>query len=125
MLTVERALTQKRPVFALPGRIDQETFKGNHLLIKERKAKLIENVEDIVKTFEDCSLPLVFKEARKPLIPLEKEEEELLKKMPTQEVSVEELAMQIQCPIGRLNSLLMSLVLKKIVKNILAKFIKK
>lgn len=125
MLTVERALTQKRPVFAIPGRIDQETFKGNHLLIKEGKAKLVENVEDIVKTFEDYSLPLTFKEARKPIISLEKEEEELLKKMPTQETSVEELAMQIQYPIGRLNSLLMSLVLKKIVKEYPGKIYKK
>ncbi len=69
MLTVGRALSQHRPVFALPGRVDSDSFKGNHSLIKEGKAKLIENVEDILKTFDDCSLPLVFKPTTKTSFP--------------------------------------------------------
>jgi DNA processing protein len=125
MLTVERALSQGRPVFALPGRVDQDSFRGNHALIKERKAELIENVQDILKTFDDCSLPLVFKPTPKCSFPLEKEEEELLKQMPIQEVSIEELIFYIQWPIAKLNSLLMSLVLKKMVKEYPGKIYKK
>jgi DNA processing protein len=125
MLTVERALSQGRPVFALPGRVDQDSFKGNHALIKERKAELIENIQDILKHFDDCSLPLVFKPASKPSFSLEKEEEELLKQMPTQEISIEELTHHISWPIAKLNGLLMSLVLKKMVKEYPGKIYKK
>jgi DNA processing protein len=125
MLTVERALSQGRPAFALPGRVDQDSFRGNHALIKERKAELIENVEDILKNFEDCSLPLVFKSTKKPSFPLEKEEEELLRQMPIQEVSIEELVAHLQWPVSKLNGLLMGLVLKKIVKEYPGKIYKK
>ncbi len=125
ILTVERALSQGRPVFALPGRVDQECFKGNHKLIKEHRAELIENVEDILKHFNDCSLPLVFQPARQPSVPLEQEEIELLRHMPIQEFSTEELVTRIPWPIGKLNSLLMSLVLKKMVKEYPGKIYKK
>lgn len=125
MLTAERAFSQGRPVFALPGRADQENFKGNHALIKERKAELIDNVRDILKTFDDCSLPLVFKSAQSPSLLLEKEEADLLRQMPIQEVSIEELVASLQWPVAKLNGLLMSLVLKKIVKEYPGKIYKK
>lgn len=125
MLTAERTLSQKRPLFALPGRVDQETFKGNHALIKEGKADLIENVHDILKTFQDGSLPLVFKPTIQSSFPLEKEEEELLNQLPAQEVSVEELMINKQWTIAKLNGLLMSLVLKKVVKEYPGKIYKK
>jgi DNA processing protein len=125
MLTADRALKQGRPVFAFPGRVDQENFKGNHALIKEGKAKLIEGAEDVLKVFHDFSLPLVFKPNSVPLIALEREEQELLKLMPTQEASIEELAIHIQWPISKLNSLLMSLVLKKRIKEYPGKIYKK
>lgn len=125
MLTAERALNQGRPLFALPGRVDQDSFKGNHALIKEHKAELIENMQDILKSFEDYSLPLVFKPAKTSACYLEKEEEDLLRQMPIQEFSVEELMTRIQWPIAKLNGLLMSLVLKKIVKEYPGKIYKK
>lgn len=125
MLTVERALSQGRPVFALPGRADQDSFKGNHALIKERKAELIEEIGDILRILGEDSLPLVFKAAPLPFVSLETEEEELLKQMPIQETSVEDLAARVQWPIARLNSLLMSLVLKKMVKEYPGKIYKK
>ncbi len=67
------------------------------MLIKEHKAELIENVEDILKNFKDCSLPLIFKPEKKSLFPIEKAEEELLQKMPIQEISVEDLALIFIC----------------------------
>lgn len=125
MLTAEKALKQGRPVFALPGRVDQDSFKGNHKLIKEHKAELIENVQDILKHFDECPLPLIFKPSSNPSFPLEKEEKELLDQMPVQEISIEELTYRISWPIAKLNSLLMSLVLKKIVKEYPGKIYKK
>jgi DNA processing protein len=125
MLTVERALTQGRPVFALPGRVDQDNFKGNHALIKEHKAELIESIQDITKKFGDFHSPVVFHSAKPHSIPLEQEEEELLKLMNLQEVSIEELAARNRWPVAKLNALLMSLVLKKMVKEYPGKIYKK
>jgi DNA processing protein len=125
MLTAERAFSQRRPVFALPGRVDQETFKGNHSLIKQGKAQLIEDVEDVLKYFSDGSLPLIFKSSYQPAVILEKEEEDLLQLLPVQEVSIEEISTQIQWPIAKLSGLLMSLVLKKVVKEYPGKIYKK
>lgn len=125
MLTVERALGQGRPVFALPGRADLDGFKGNHALIKERKAELVEEAQDICKHFEDFSLPLTFKLTPKPSIALEKDEEIIVQHLATQELSVEELVARLQWPVTKLNVLLMSLVLKKVVKEYPGKIYKK
>jgi DNA processing protein len=125
MLTTARALDQGRPVFALPGRIDQESFKGNHTLIKEGQAKLIDQMQDILQHFDDFSLPLVFKPAVRSSLPLEKEEADLLHELPTQELSVEDILRKTQWPVAKVNGLLMSLVLKKMVKEYPGKIYKK
>ena len=125
ILTVERALSQGRPVFALPGRVDQDSFKGNHALIKERKAELIENGADILKYFGEGTLPLVFKTTQQSGFPLEREEEELLGQMPIQEASIEELVERLAWPVAKLNGLLMSLVLKKRIKEYPGKIYRK
>ncbi len=125
MLTVEKAIAQGRPAFALPGRADQEFFKGNHLLIKSKRADLIDCAEDVINYFDELTLPLVFNRPEKPKVALEKEEEELLHRLPTIELSMEEIGRQTGLPIIRLNVLLMSLVLKKVVKQYPGKIYKK
>ena len=126
ILTAERAFAQGKQVFALPGRVDQESFRGNHSFIKEKKAKLIENIQDILAHYGTHSLPFVYQSTAPSLpIPLEKEEAELLKVFPVEEVSVEDLICRYQVPIHRLNVLLMSLVLKKVVKEYPGKIYKK
>lgn len=124
ILTAERAIKQKRPVFALPGRADLDSYKGNHALIKESKAKLIEGSRDILNYFE---LPLSCKSlpVQRRTISLENEERELLNLMPSHEVSIEELINRVQWQVAKLNRLLMSLVLKKIIKEYPGKFYKK
>jgi len=125
MLTAGKALSQGRPVFALPGRANQESFKGNHALIKERKGALIEEAQDILKIFDDSPLPLRFTPSPSSIFPLEREEEELLKRMPVQEMSIEEIIPLVRWPVAKLNGVLMSLVLKKRVKEYPGKIYKK
>lgn len=48
MVTMKFAEAQGKPCFALPGRPDIETFLGNQILIKEKKACLIENTQDLL-----------------------------------------------------------------------------
>lgn len=126
MLTMERALNQKRLLFALPGRADIENFKGNHALIKERKAQLIENSQDILQAFSDLVQPsLKPPPTPQPCIALEKEEAALLLQLPNQELPLDEILQRTQFPIHQLNILLMSLVLKKAIKEFPGKIYKK
>ena len=51
MQTADHALEQGRSVFAVPGRIDLEGARGPHRLLKDG-ARLVEDVDDILKEFE-------------------------------------------------------------------------
>lgn len=124
MLTAEGTITQGKPVFALPGRADVDSFAGNHKMIKNQSAKLIENAQDILNYFEDLSLPLQFN-LKQPLQDLDLDEIALMKKLPAVEVSIEELVQHLQLPVAKLNVLLMSLVLKKKIKEYPGKIYKK
>lgn len=125
MLTAEKAMTQGRPVFALPGRADSDYFRGNHSLIKSKKAELVENIQDILHYFNPTSLPFTVKTSATQKIPLEKEEELLLSQFPTEELPLEEMISRFQWPVAKLNVLLMSLVLKKMIKEYPGKIYKK
>jgi DNA processing protein len=125
MITMEKAHLQERKLFALPGRADNENFRGNHLLIKNGKAHLIETAADILVHFQDLfSLePIKALDAQHPL--LDNEEKSLLDKMPGEEVSIEELVPIAALPIHSIHRILMSLVLKKAVKEFHGKIYKK
>lgn len=127
LITTDRALAQGRKVFAIPGRIDIETFKGNHSLIKSGKAQLVENGQDIAKSFEELfTLDHTTAKAFKSSLPhLEPEELKLLNQLPTEELSIEEIYRRTNIPISKLNVLMMSLLLKKVIKEYPGKIYKK
>jgi len=118
MITMEKGLAQNRKLFALPGRADSEYFKGNHYLIKNGHAQLVECAGDIAGSFDDL-LSRCIPNAPIPnnQILLEKEEQDLLNKMPTEEVSIEEIVQLTKLPIQDLNVLLLSLELKQVIKK--------
>lgn len=127
MITVEKGLSQGRPIFALPGRADQENFRGNHALIKKGKAKLVEGSADIIAHFETLFgslLPL----SSLPCSPkprLDTDEVWLLQKLPYEELSIDEIVILSQWPVAKLSVLLMGLVLKKCIKEYPGKIYKK
>lgn len=126
MITMEMALSQNKKLFAIPGRIDNENFQGNHLLIKRRHAELVENAADIWKSFESFEFQAPLKNQDFPVKSLfSMEEEELLAKLPTIEFSMEELTQLINWPAQKLNVLLMSLMLKRAIKEYPGKIYKK
>jgi len=125
MLTMERARNYKRNLFALPGRADQESFKGNHMLIKTGSAHLVENARDVLSAYEELFTWIPPKTAVSTGIPLDKEELQLLEQMSGEEISLEELQRKSGLPATRVTILLMSLVLKKIIKEFPGKFYKK
>ena len=126
MLTMENAHCQGRRLFALPGRVDHENFRGNHHLIKTGRAKLVENVHDILECFENLfSLAGNPGNVQKPAVALAEGEADFLAQLPAQEISIEEMIELTKLPVMKLNVLLMSLVLKKAVKEFPGKVYKK
>lgn len=127
MLTMERGLKYQRKLWALPGRVDVDSFQGNHSLIKKGQARLIENAHDILQTFETLwteqptSRPAVLKQKNL----LDPEEEKLLNFLPKTEVSFDEIVKISQWPVTKLNFLLMSLILKKEIKEFPGKMYRK
>ncbi|HEV8052803.1 MAG TPA: DNA-processing protein DprA [Parachlamydiaceae bacterium] len=125
MITMEKALTQKRKLFALPGRADNENFRGNHTLIKNGKAQLIENAADILCHFEGLfPLPSIKRSGNQTFI-FDKQETSLLNKMTQEEIGIDDLALLTNLPVNQVHTTLMGLVLKKIVKEFPGKLYKK
>ena len=125
MITMRKAITQNRKTFALPGRVDSDNFRGNHSLIKSQQAQLVETSADIIQSYEN-----LFSIANQPIhkpysIALEKEEATLYEQLPNEELSFDEIAAKTKLSATKLNILLMSLVIKKIIKEFPGKVYKK
>ncbi len=125
VLTMRIAEQQGKKLFALPGRVDMEGFRGNHQWIKEGKARLVESAVDVANQF-DSLIALNLKTSKPPTaIALDPEELELMKQLPSIEVQLETISQITKLSASRLNVLLMGLVLKKAVKEFPGKIYKK
>lgn len=124
MLTAQFCLEQKKTLFALPGRIDQESFKGNHLLIYKNQAKLVRTIEDFYHFFK---IPNSFNINTNcgPMLSLSLEERQFLLKIPSEEISIEKILQLTDLPIAKLNFFLTKLILKKAIKELPGKLYKK
>lgn len=131
MITMQRAIAQKRPLFALPGRVDMPTFSGNHALIKQGFAALVESATDIVSSLSPL---LVVRGARRTphsvQSPPERsflspEEQQLIQLLSSEELSIEQIFEHTHWPMSKLSVLLMGLVLKKKIQEFPGKIFKK
>lgn len=125
MITMEMAASQNKICFAMPGPIDRENFRGNHSLIKSGKAQLVENVQDMLSLLVPGKKSVRTDSEPREGFLLGKEEELLLKALSCEEICLEEIALRVDLPMSKLNSLLMQLVLKRLVKEYPGKFYKK
>lgn len=125
MITMEKAKDQQRQLFALPGRVDNPNYAGNHALIKGGHAQLIENAADIAAYYGDLFGGQLINKKATPQVVLDKDEEDLLNKLPSNEINIEELVVLTKLPIKKINILLMSLLLKKAIKEFPGKVYKK
>lgn len=126
MITMDRAAMYKRKLFALPGRADSEGFRGNHYLIKNGQAQLVENAQDVINSFDNLfSLAGCKPPVKSPIFQLENEEREFLRQLPSHELSIDEMMQITKLPVMKINVLLMSLILKKAVKEFAGRIYKK
>ena len=122
LITATHALNQNRQVFAVPGRVDGPTFKGNHRLIKEG-AKLVENAEDVLSEF-DYLFPrgTVAAAAPGPAPKLDGAEAVVYKALGREECHIEEVIRSSALQPGEVSVALLSLEMKRLVKQLPGKY---
>lgn len=128
MITMDRAISQGKRLFALPGRVDMPSFGGNHALIKSGRAQLVESPADIIAALSGLFGSIAHKrllpaQLDQPLLP--PEESRLVEMLAGEELSIDALSQRTQLPMSKLSVLLMGLVLKKRVKEFPGKIYKK
>ncbi len=127
MITVNYSLNLGKKCFTISGRIDTPTFAGNHFLIKEQKARLVENAQEMVSLLSSGSKGAhkSVVTSTKPFFNLTPEEETIMRLLVGEENSIEELATMTNFSMATLSSLLMGLVLKKKIREFPGKLYRK
>lgn len=125
LITARQALEQGRTVFAVPGRIDSPQSSGCHMLIKEG-AKLVEGLDDVV---EELSFLPLFDSAHTPSRPAERDaaaqsrevsetESLILACLDEGDRSLDELLSETELPVSRLLAELLTMELKRLVRQL-------
>lgn len=126
IITMEKARSYGRPCFAIPGRLDSENFRGNHVWIKSGYAKLVIDSKDVISSFEDLfSIGPSVPRSVVSQVNLSQDERNLLSLLPSEELSIEEIIGITKLSVMKLNVLLMSLVIKKVIREYPGKVYKK
>lgn len=120
-ITVDHAIDQGKPVFAVPGPIHHAGSEGTHALIQQG-AKLVTGVTDIFHELQDMRAETVFRSRShsSPAVAVEtlaEEEKLLLEKLGYTPTHVDALARESRMPLRRLNELLLELEMKGLVQQ--------
>ncbi len=121
-ITVDHAIDQGRPVFAVPGPIDHPQSEGTHSLIQQG-AKLVTCVEDILHEFQDRKAEALYRSRKTSETPqaslndLAGDEKLVLEKISHNPTHVDSLARESQLPLRKLNELLLMLEMKGFIQQ--------
>lgn len=124
MITLEAALNLQKKCFTIPGRIDIDTFSGNHELLKRSQATLVENGQEMLSLLPSTHTAAPATETPS-LFDLEEEEKKLLDNFPGHEISLEQLLMISGLTVAKLNARLLALCLKGAVRELPGKLYKR
>jgi DNA processing protein len=115
LITANLAAEYGREVMAVPGSIESPVSHGCHDLIKNG-ARLVEVVEDVV---EALGIMLEAVPAQRPKTPAQvsSDEQAVLDALSFQPRHVDEVAGQTELPVARINSALMLLEMKSLVRR--------
>lgn len=119
-ITVDHAIDQGKPVFAVPGPITHSQSEGAHALIQQG-AKLVTGVEDIFHELQDLRAETVLKTRREPTAPsvesLAEGERTVLEKLTYTPLHVDLLARESGMALRQLNEILLTLEMKGFVQQ--------
>lgn len=118
MITAGIAHKMKKPLFAFPGRPQDENSRGCHALIKKGKARLIENGDDLLQALEWPKLKDSGTVQRQLFVDLSPAEERILDHLrAARESDVDHLSHHLDIPIHQLSTILLELEFKGLVKS--------
>jgi DNA processing protein len=119
LITAEIAASYNRDVLAFPGRIDDVYSAGCNKLIKQNKAALIEDVNDLAYA---CGWELQEKKKltqNRLFIDFTPDEQIVVEVLREQsELVIDDLSMYAKITMGKLSGILLSLELKNVVKSL-------
>lgn len=119
VITATEALEQGRTVFAVPGRVDQPSARGTHMLIKQG-ARLCEGIDDILQEFEMLIPPSQAEKVksmpRRPDVPLTQDEQVVVKALWKGALDVDALARSAGLKSAQVSALLLGLEMKRVVR---------
>jgi len=121
VITAHAAMEQGRHVFAVPGRIDNPSARGCHALIKNG-AKLVETIDDIVDELQLLIPKKIDQKAaelkKTPDVLLSAGEASVVKSLGGGGRHVDEIARECGLSAAELNSILLGLEMKRVVKTL-------
>lgn len=126
LITARLALEQNREIFAVPGNVNSPLSRGPHLLIKQG-AKLVEGVSDIIEEVlpildpefqEHLKKQQLTVQSTSPKVDLGMEEQQILKLIPLDPVSLDDLISQCSYSSSEVMSILLSLEIKGLIRQI-------
>ena len=119
LLTADFAFSYNREVAAFPGKVTDKYSGGCNMIIKQNKAALIENADDVIKLM---NWPVIGESKPKQHLlfnELTEDEEALIGFLSEQEqLSLDELSVKSSKPLSLLKSELLNLEFKGIVKSL-------
>jgi len=124
MITAHIALEQNREVFAVPGKAGSPTSRGCNALIREGKAKLVENIDDVMAEILS-QLPAGFRPPERAVgtAPAMNPREKLLYTLlGTDPIHVDSLAQQSGLPVQHLMVDLLGLEMKGVARQLPGKY---
>ena len=114
MITADFAFKYNRPVFSLPGRVDNPNTSGCHQLIKQG-AFLVDDFKDIAEKFGmNSAAPVIEKPAQKT-VSLSEVEESICNAIKQGTDTFDMLMINSNIPVHELTYILMSLEMKSII----------
>jgi DNA processing protein len=122
LITANFANEYGRQVFAVPGRIDSPRSKGCHDLIK-KGAKLCEGAEDILSEFEYLFPPSnkaasPAETGQLPALELSENEQKVYDTLGNEEISIDEVIRKSGLPASAASVALLSLEMKRIIRQL-------
>ncbi|MBN1996724.1 DNA-processing protein DprA [candidate division KSB1 bacterium] len=118
LITADFALEQGREVFAVPGLINNPKARGCNTLIQQG-AKLVQNVHDILQEF---SIPEPERGTSEQLdLLLSPEEQQVYDVLSCEVKYIDRIAAESSISVSRVSTILLSLELKNIVKQVAGK----
>jgi DNA processing protein len=116
MITMNIGHKLKKPLFTVPGRAMNENYEGNHALLKEQKARLVDSPQELANLLSLAHKPPPEKTINSLLI--SPQEQKILDILFQNEVSIEELSVKSCLPINLLQVSLTKLVLRKLAAEL-------